>query len=102
MQINQTFLFIQLTAEFNPGCTRNDDCSSMSKLAYVRAEGDNDTVHFIFDFSSNRKPSLVLLRTAKDAVINISYNDTDVMNTIKFSKTPLYTFASVFNKASIY
>lgn len=94
------FLFIQLTAEFNPGCKQNDQCSSLSKLVYVRAEGDNDTVHFVFDFSSNRKPSLVLLTTTKDAVIKIKYNETDVENTIKFSKTPIYTFASVFNKVS--
>lgn len=102
MQINQTFLFIQLTVEFNPGCTQNDNCSSVSKLAYVRAEGDNDTVHYIFDFSSNRKPALVLLTTAKDAVIHINYDESDVVDSIKFSKTPLYTIASVFNKASKY
>lgn len=84
----------QLYAEFNPGCLSNDSCSQISKLAYVRAEGDNDTVHFVFDFFL--KPSLVVLKTNKDATIKVNYQN----NTIKFTKTPLYTFASVFNNVS--
>lgn len=82
-------------AEINPGCLESDHCLNSSKLAYVRSDGDNDTVHFLFDF--NHKPSLVILTTAKDSIINVNYTNDD---TIEFTKPPHYTFASVFNKVS--
>ncbi|VVC30343.1 Lysosomal transcription factor, NCU-G1 [Cinara cedri] len=81
----------KLHAEFNPGC-KVDHCSSLN-LAYIRSDGDNDTVHFLFDFTE--KPSLVILTSAKDSVIKVNYTAT--IETLKFTKTPLYTFATVFN-----
>lgn len=74
-----------------------DQCSGVSKLVYIRAEGDNDTVHFVFDFTF--KPSLVVLKTCVDSVIQVNYTG-EQYNTIKFTKTPSYTFASVFNHVS--
>lgn len=71
-------------------------CLSISKLVYVRAEGDNDTMHFLFDFI--HKPSLVILTTVKDVNIFINYTNPEVP--INFTKTPLYTFATVFNNVS--
>lgn len=77
---------------------KETNCSDVSKLVYIRAEGDNDTVHFVFDFTY--KPSLVVLKTSIDSVIQVNY--TEQYNTINFTKTPSYTFASVFNYVSKY
>jgi hypothetical protein len=87
-----------LHAELNPGCFEPDHCTSVSKLLYIRADGDNDTVHYLFDFT--QKPSLVIVTTANNANILVKYNETQSNVTIKFTKAPFYTFASVFNKVS--
>lgn len=100
-RINRTFLcklYLQVHGEFNPGCTDVVKCSEISKLAYVRAEGDNDTAHFLFDFTA--KPSLVIVMTAKHSVIQVNYT-VEHKNSIRFTSSPLYTFASVFNNVSI-
>jgi len=76
-----------------------DHCSKLSKLTYIRADGDNDTVHFILD--ATLKPSLVVITTNKHAIIQVNYT-TDRANNIKFTESPLYTFASVFNNVSLY
>lgn len=84
--------------EFNPGCTNAVNCSNISKLAYIRSEGDNDTVHFLFDFT--HKPSLVVVTTVKDSVIQVNYTN-EQKTPITFTSAPLYTFGSVFNNVSI-
>lgn len=80
--------------EFNPGCTNAVNCLNISKLAYIRSEGDNDTVHFLFDFT--HKPSLVVVKTVKDSVIQVNYAN-EQKTPITFTSAPLYTFGSVFN-----
>jgi len=89
-----------LSAEFNPGCVMADHCSNITKLVYIRSDGDNDTVHFVFDFTM--KPSLVVLITAKDAMLQVNYKLDEEDYSINFTKTPKYTFASVFNNVSKY
>jgi len=74
-----------------------DHCSNLSKLTYIRAEGDNDTVHFVLD--ATLKPTLVVLITNKDAVIQVNYT-TDPGNSINFTDPPMYSFATVFNNVS--
>jgi len=76
-----------------------DHCSKLSKLTYIRAEGDNDTVHFVLD--ATLKPSLVVIKTNKDAAIKVNYTS-EPKNSISFTQSPLYTFASVFNNVSLY
>jgi len=76
-----------------------DHCSKFSKLTYIRADGDNDTVHFVLD--ATLKPSLVIIITNKDAAIKVNYTS-DPKNSINFTQSPLYTFASVFNNVSLY
>ncbi|XP_015366639.1 PREDICTED: glycosylated lysosomal membrane protein B-like [Diuraphis noxia] len=83
-----------LHTEFNPGCQMEDHCSKFSKLTYIRADGDNDTIHFVLD--ATLKPSLVVIITKKDAAIKVNYTS-DPNNSINFTRSPLYTFASVFN-----
>lgn len=84
----------KLHTEFNPGCQMEDHCSKLSKLTYIRADGDNDTIHFVLD--ATLKPSLVVIITNRDAVIQVNYTS-ETENSINFTETPLYTFASVFN-----
>jgi len=74
-----------------------DHCSKLSKLTYIRADGENDTVHFVLD--ATLKPSLVIIVTNKNAVIQVNYTS-ERENSINFTETPLYTFASVFNNVS--
>ncbi|CAH1724042.1 glycosylated lysosomal membrane protein B-like [Aphis gossypii] len=84
----------KLHVEWNPGCVLEDHCSKFSKLTYIRADGENDTVHFVLD--ATFKPSLVIVVTNRDAVIQVNYT-ADRENNIKFTESPHYTFASVFN-----
>lgn len=74
-----------------------DNCSTVSKLFYIRSDGDNDTIHYLFDYT--QKPSLVVLMTAKDSIIQVNYSD-NLENTIKFTTSLKYTFASIFNNVS--
>lgn len=74
-----------------------DNCSTVSKLVYIRSDGDNDTVHYLFDYT--KKPSLVVLMTPKDSVIQVNYSS-NLENTIKFTTPLKYTFASIFNNVS--
>lgn len=86
--------------KYNPGCT--SECSNLLKLAYVRAEGDNDTVHYLFDFTM--KPSLVVVTSVKDSVVAIDYEKLKTKgpdNTISFSNVPIYVFGTVLNYVSI-
>lgn len=76
-----------------------DHCSKFSKLTYIRADGENDTVHFVLD--ATFKPSLVIIVTNRDAVIQVNYTE-DRENNIKFTESPHYTFASVFNNVRLY
>lgn len=76
-----------------------DRCSKLSKLTYIRADGDNDTVHFMLD--AILKPSLVVVITNKDAIIQVNYT-AERANDIKFTEPPKYMFASVFNNVSLY
>lgn len=76
-----------------------DHCSKLSKLTYIRADGDNDTVHFMLD--AMLKPSLVVVITNKDAIIQVNYT-AERANDIKFTEPPKYMFASVFNNVSLY
>ncbi|XP_050548648.1 glycosylated lysosomal membrane protein B-like [Daktulosphaira vitifoliae] len=89
----------KLNVEYNPGCPLSypENCSQLLKLAYVRADGANDTIHFIFGFTY--KPSLIISKTNKNSEIKINYDElkSNTANTILFSEVPLYTFATVFN-----
>lgn len=77
-------------------------CKEYSRLEYIRADGDNDTVHFLFGFT--QKPSLIIVTTSKDAVIDVNYTKMrgNIEDSVKFTKPPLYTFATVFHKVSKY
>lgn len=93
-------VFEQLHVEQNPGCLIKDTSSEVSKVTYIRADGENDTVHFLLDIS--RTPSLAIIKTSKDAVIQANYTGFLMDSKIEFTESPLYIFSTVFNKVRIY
>ncbi|XP_053972558.1 glycosylated lysosomal membrane protein-like [Hylaeus volcanicus] len=81
----------------------NPDCGSLCKdrnltTVYLRADGPNDTLHYLWDFGGN--PSILLALTSPSASINISWEDfiARKKNSIMFTEKPVYTFGIVINK----
>lgn len=102
------FLFITL---IEIGCSTqrtlrswlNYDCDTKCKdknltTVYLRADGPNDTLHYLWDFDGN--PSVFLALTLPSASLNISWEDFFIKrkNSIKFTEEPIYTFGVIFNK----
>ncbi|XP_076621100.1 glycosylated lysosomal membrane protein isoform X2 [Colletes latitarsis] len=81
----------------------NPDCGTLCKkrnltTLYLRADGPNDTLHYLWDFGGN--PSILLALTPPSASINITWEDfiEKKKNSILFSEKPIYTFGIVINK----
>jgi len=77
-----------------------DMCAKVSKVTYIRADSKDDTIHFLIDVT--RTPSLAIVKTSKDAVIQANYTGFLYDSKIEFTKLPLYTFSTVFNKVRLY
>jgi len=75
-------------------------CANVSKLTYIRADGEDDTIHFLIDIT--RIPSLAIIKTSKDAVIQANYTGFLYDSKIEFTKPPLSTYSTVFNKVRVY
>ncbi|XP_075226658.1 glycosylated lysosomal membrane protein B-like isoform X2 [Lycorma delicatula] len=91
----------KLSTTINPGC-QNPKCDikneSSALLVHVRADGENDTLHHIWDFTDS--PSLLLVHTFQGSLLNISwdkYLETDGVS-VNFSEPPLYIFGVVIDK----
>lgn len=69
---------------------------------YLRADGPNDTLHYLWDFDGN--PSVLLALTSRSATMNINWKDflLKKKDSVTFTEEPIYTFGVVFNKVSIY
>lgn len=81
----------------------NPDCGALCKdtnltTVHLRADGPNDTLHYLWDFRGN--PSVLLALTSPAASLNISWEDFLARrnNSITFSEEPVYTFGVVINK----
>ncbi|XP_076173147.1 glycosylated lysosomal membrane protein [Ptiloglossa arizonensis] len=81
----------------------NYNCGTLCKdsnltTVYLRAQGFNDTLHYLWDFSGN--PSILLAVTSPSTSIDISWDDfiKKKKNSITFSEKPIYTFGIVINK----
>ncbi|XP_017755803.1 PREDICTED: glycosylated lysosomal membrane protein A-like [Eufriesea mexicana] len=81
----------------------NHDCGTICRdknltTVYLRADGANDTLHYLWDFDGN--PSVLLALTSPSASMNISWEDFLMKrkNSITFTEEPIYTFGVVFNK----
>ncbi|KAI4503788.1 hypothetical protein M0802_001191 [Mischocyttarus mexicanus] len=65
---------------------------------YLRAEGTNDTIHYVWDFGG--KPSILMALTSLPATLNITCEDfiRRKNNSIVFSDNPIYTIGIIINK----
>ncbi|XP_043589291.1 glycosylated lysosomal membrane protein-like isoform X1 [Bombus pyrosoma] len=104
------FLFLFITLVDIGYCTQrtlrswlNHDCGTICKdrnltTVYLRADGPNDTLHYLWDFDGN--PSVLLALTSRSATMNISWKDFLLKrkDSVTFTEEPIYTFGVVFNK----
>lgn len=70
---------------------------------YLRADGPNDTLHYLWDFTVGR-PSVLLALTSTSAWINITWPDylSRRANSIHISEPPVYTFGVIVNKVNLF
>jgi hypothetical protein len=83
----------------NPGCVDKVICNS-SKVVYVKAEGRNDTLHYLWDFT--QKPSILVAAAPAASTLNISWDqfEGESSKSIKFSEEPIYSFGIVLDRVS--
>lgn len=100
-------LFYQLTAQLNPNCpssicdndNKNENDSNETTLIHVKAEGENDTLHYIWDLS--RQPSVLVALCDRNTNITIKWNKTlKNADAIEFTTKPMYTMSFVLTKVS--
>lgn len=96
-------LIFQLSADLNPSCP-SDVCSideedSKITLVHIKADGDNDTLHYIWDLS--RQPSVLVALCERNTNVTFEWNSTfkDVSR-INFTTKPKYTMSFVLTKVS--
>ncbi|XP_015185166.1 PREDICTED: glycosylated lysosomal membrane protein A-like [Polistes dominula] len=81
------------TLHFEEKC-KNQNWTTM----YLRADGFNDTLHYIWDFGG--KPSILMALTSLPATLNITCENFlhKQNNSIVFSEKPIYTIGIIINK----
>ncbi|XP_031636232.1 glycosylated lysosomal membrane protein B-like [Contarinia nasturtii] len=94
-----------LSAELNPNCpesiceTKNEN--NATTLIHVRADGENDTLHYIWDLS--RQPSVLVALCERDTNVTINWNETFMdVKTVQFTIKPKYTMSFVLTKVFIF
>ncbi|KAK2588272.1 hypothetical protein KPH14_004295 [Odynerus spinipes] len=82
------------TLDFKEVCTNNKNWTTL----YLRAEGSNDTLHYLWDFGG--KPSILMALTSPAATLNITCEDFLLRknNSITFSQDPIYTIGIIINR----
>ncbi|XP_069697302.1 glycosylated lysosomal membrane protein B-like [Periplaneta americana] len=86
----------KLTASHNPGCAP-EFCDSV-KVLHVSAEGPNDTLHYLWDFT--HKPSILVALTPASSHLLIDWINfkDESAKKISFSEKSLYSFGIVLDK----
>ncbi|XP_078052333.1 glycosylated lysosomal membrane protein isoform X1 [Augochlora pura] len=81
----------------NPGCGELCKDTNLTTI-HLRADGMNDTLHYLWDFRGN--PSILLALTSPSAVLHIHWEDflARKKNSVIFTEEPVYTFGIVINK----
>lgn len=66
----------------------------------MRADGPNDTLHYLWDFVG--KPSVLLALTSPSAVLAINWRDYFARRekSVNFSEEPVYSFGVIINKVT--
>lgn len=96
-------MIFQLSADLNPSCPSdvcsNDEEDSKITLIHIKADGDNDTIHYIWDLS--RQPSVLVALCERNTNVTFEWNNTfkDVSR-INFKTKPKYTMSFVLTKVS--
>lgn len=72
----------------------------MVTLIHISADGSNDTLHYIWDFTG--KPSILMALTPINTTVAINWNAymSNELNSIKFSSKPKYSASFVLNRVS--
>ncbi|XP_077280985.1 glycosylated lysosomal membrane protein A [Temnothorax americanus] len=81
----------------NPGC--DEPCRERNVTTlYLRADGPNDTLHYLWDFVGT--PSVLLALTPPSAWLNVTWDDYLARrgNSLSFSEKPAYSFGIIINK----
>lgn len=80
----------------NPGCE-----SFEISLYYVRAEGPNDTLHYLWDFTNKPTVFLALTDPKDNLTVNCVEFALSQSNAFNFTQTPKYVFFLLLNKVSL-
>lgn len=92
-----------LSVELNPGCEEQNyaNCASLT-LVHVQADSDNNTLHYLWDFTGT--PSLFLAKTARKTSLGIDWDKFmhGKPNTVSFSSQPDFVFSSVVSRILLF
>jgi Lysosomal transcription factor, NCU-G1 len=66
----------------------------------VEANSDHDSIHYIWDFSKSKKPSILVALTKLNTTLQMNWTNyvADSDNAISFSAKADYVFVAVLNK----
>ncbi|KAL6255840.1 hypothetical protein P5V15_013082 [Pogonomyrmex californicus] len=86
-----------LRSFLNPDCEESCRERNVTTL-YLRADGPNDTLHYLWDFTGT--PSILLALTPPSVWLNISWDDylARKPNSLHFTEKPTYSFGLIINK----
>ncbi|XP_034241250.1 glycosylated lysosomal membrane protein B-like [Thrips palmi] len=87
----------QLTATKNPGCNENPRCNSSVEVVHVRADGPNDTMHYVWCFHS--EPTVLVALTSHEANLSVSWQDfPNASSSVSFTSQPFYSFGVLMSQ----
>lgn len=89
---------VQVTAFLNPECSPSVCKKDEVILVHVKAEGDDDTLHHLWDFTG--KPSLMIALTESNATLTVQWQSFQVgsENAVTFNPAPKYVYGTAFDK----
>lgn len=89
---------VQVTAVLNPECSPSVCKKDEVILVHVKAEGDDDTLHHLWDFTG--KPSLMIALTESNATLTVQWQSFQVgaENAVTFNPAPKYVYGTAFDK----
>ncbi|KPJ04486.1 Lysosomal protein NCU-G1 [Papilio xuthus] len=85
-----------INAEINPGC---NNCSLESTLVYIRAEGQTDTIHQVWDFTRGI-PTIILAVSGTNSTMQIAWDGIRPVN-FTMNETVRYSFATAIDKLDL-
>lgn len=81
----------------NPKC--NETCNGRNAtLVYLRAQGENDTLHYLWDFIGD--PTILVAITSHKAELDVDWEAyfNNEPNSVNFTEPPKYTFGVIIQK----